>query len=186
MLSLERDALRVPGAPFRSLVCPKSIPSGYESTDSFFKKASIWECRVPKRFCLTNSERMAQSKTLVTALFLSRLRHLINWKESSVRHSQAEEFLGFLGRHHSILSHFPTRDGFKDHSTVCRSIGEEVLLSLASLIRKLQNASTVICQHHYGTASCRWWVSSALSETIRVMWHQCIWLVRFSESWDGG
>ena len=186
VLSLERDALRVPGAPFWSLVCPKSIHSGYESADNFLRRLAFTNDVCLNDFWLTNSERMAQSKTLVTAWFLSRLRHLINGKESPVRHSQAEEFLGFFGRHHSILGHFPTRDGFKDHSTVCKSIGEEVLLSLASLIRKLQNASTVICQHHYGTASCRWWVSSALPEAIRVMWRQCNWRVRFSESGDGG
>ena len=48
--SVEGEAVRVPGASFRPLFSRESVHSGYESADSFFKKACFQKRGVPRQF----------------------------------------------------------------------------------------------------------------------------------------
>ena len=88
---------------------------------------------------------MARSKTLAIAWFLSKLGYVINWKKSSVRPTQGEEFLGFVILTIQLMIFLPPEKVLKitamwvDLLERCCS-----LRTLTSLIGKLQNASTAI------------------------------------------
>ena len=140
---MEGEAVRVPGAFFRSLFSPKSVHSGYESADSFLRRLAFRNVVYLDDFCLTNLKGMVQSKTLATAWFLSKLGYVINWKKSSVRPTQGEEFLGFVIYTIQLMIFLPPEKVLKI-TALCVDLLERCchLRTLTSLIGKLQNAST--------------------------------------------
>ena len=131
------EAVRV--ASFRPLFSPKSVRSGYESANSFFKKACFQKRGVPRRF-LSHQFRgngpikdAGNSIVSVQAGLRYQLEEIVSSPHSEIKIS------GVCDRYDPTDDLSPTREGPQDHSSVYVSIGE-----LASLIGKLQNASTAI------------------------------------------
>ena len=78
--------------------------------------------------------------------FLSKLGYVINWKKSSVRPTQREEFLGFVIDTIQLMIFLPPEKVLKI-TAPCVDLLERRCCSLgtsAFLIGKLQNASTAI------------------------------------------
>ena len=127
--SMEGEAVRVPGASFWPLCSPKSVHSGYESADSFFKKACFQECGVPRRF-LSHQFRgkcpikdAGHSMVSVQAGLRDKLEEIV-----SSPHSE-RGVSGVCDRYNPTDDLSPSREGSQDHSPVCGFIREEVLLS---------------------------------------------------------
>ena len=127
--SMEGEAVRVPGASFRPLFSPKSVHLGYENADSFFKKACFQKRGVPRR-CLSHQFRVngpikdaGHSMVSVQVGLHYKLEEIV-----SSPHSE-RGVSGVCDRYDPTDNHSPTREGFQDHSSVCGSIGEGVLLS---------------------------------------------------------
>ena len=123
------------------------LPFGLSSAPiAFFRRLAFRIVVYLDDFCLTNSEGMARSKTLATAWFLSKLGYVINWKKPSVRPTQREEFLGFVIDTIQLMIFLPPEKVLKI-TALCLHLLERrccSLRTLASLIGKLQHASTAI------------------------------------------
>ena len=145
--SMEGEAVRVPGASFRSLFSPKSIHSCYESADDLFKEACFQKRGVPRQF-LSHQFRgngpikdAGQSMVSVQAGLCYKLEEIVS-------SPHPERWISAVCERYDPTDDLSaTREGSQYHSSVYGSIEEEVLLdlrTLGSLIGKLQNASTAI------------------------------------------
>ena len=95
---------------------------------------------------LVNLQGQARPKTLATAWLLDHPGFIISWKKSSEHPSQKVEFLGFIVHTVNLLVTLPQVKVDKVIS-ICTDLLERkgcTLRTLASLISKLQNASTAI------------------------------------------
>ena len=130
--------------PFSLSSAPRVFTRVMKAPIAFLRRLAFRNVVYLDDFCLTNSEGNARSKTLATAWFLSKLGYVINWKKSSVHPTQREEFLGFVIDTIQLMIFLPPEKVLKI-TALCVDLLEKrccSLRTLASLIEKLQNAST--------------------------------------------
>ena len=112
---------------------------------AFLKKAYFQKRGVPRRFLSHQFKGNGLIKDAGHSMVLSMLGYIINWKKSSVRPTQREEFLGFVIDTIQLMIFLPPEKVLKI-TALCVDLLERCcpLRTLASLIGKLQNASTAI------------------------------------------
>ena len=132
--------------PFGLSSAPRVFTRVLKAPMAFLRKQGLKSVVYLDDFCLANPHALARKKTLTTAWLLSRLGFVVNWKKSSTHPSQKEEFLGFIVDTVIFLVVLPQPK--VDKIMACRmELLEQKQCSvrtLASLIGKLQNASTAI------------------------------------------
>ena len=132
--------------PFRLSSAPWIFTWVMKAPMTFLRRHAFKSVVYLDDICLVNLQGQARPKTLATAWLLERQSFIINWKKSSAHPSQKEEFLGFIVDTVNLLVILPQVKVDKIIS-ICTDLLEHkgcALWTLASLIGKLQNASTAI------------------------------------------